>query len=154
MSENRTPRVLVVNDTQEVLDLFDEILGNEMGLDTVLMSYAPDELQRISEQSPDLVIVDFVIGGREYEGWQLIQKLRMNRGTEKIPIIACTAATQQVRESEGWLTEQAIDVVLKPFTVGQLEAAVRRALKLAADGGSGDGRESTQARHAASSGTS
>ena len=154
MSENRTPRVLVVNDTQEVLDLFEEILRNEMGLDTVLMSYAPDELQRISEQSPDLVIVDFVIGGREYEGWQLIQKLRMNRSTEKIPIIACTAATQQVRESEGWLTEQAIDVVLKPFTVGQLEAAVQRALRLAPEGPSGNGRESPQAPGAASPATS
>ena len=124
-------KVLVVNDTQEVLELFADILGSEgMGLETVLLSYAPDELQRITEHDPDLVIVDFVIGSREYEGWQLIQKMRMHRSTEAIPIIACTGATQQVRESEGYLTEQGIAVVLKPFTVDQLEAAVRRALGL------------------------
>ena len=97
----RAKRVLVVNDTQEILELFDAVLRDEMGLDTVLMSYAPDELSRIVEHEPDLVIVDFVLGGREFEGWQLLQKLRMNRSTEHIPIIACTAATTVVRETEG-----------------------------------------------------
>jgi DNA-binding NtrC family response regulator len=126
----RGRRVLVVNDTQEILDLFDAILGDEMGMETVLLSYAPDELDRIVEAAPDLVVVDFVLGGREFEGWQLIQKLRMNRRTEAIPVIACTGATQFVREAEGWLTEQNIATLLKPFTVSQLEHAVHRALDL------------------------
>src|SRR5918997_1102086 len=93
VNENGKPRVLVVNDTPEILDLFEALLGEGMGLEPILMSYAPDEMRRIVEARPDLVIVDFVIGGREYEGWQLIQKLRMNPETQTIPIIACTAAT-------------------------------------------------------------
>ena len=124
------PRVLVVNDTQEILDLFEAILEDEMGFETTLLSYAPDELTRIVDAEPDLVIVDFVMGGRELEGWQLLQKLRMRRETEAIPVIACTGATQFVRESEGWLTEQKVGILLKPFTVRQLEQAVRRALDL------------------------
>jgi CheY-like chemotaxis protein len=127
VSKTKRAKVLVVNDTQEILELFDAIL-DEMGLESVLMSYAPDELQRIVDHQPDLVIIDFVLGGREFEGWQLIQKLRMNRRTAQIPIVACTAATQQVREAEGYLTEQGIAVVMKPFTVDQLETAIRRAL--------------------------
>lgn len=127
-SSDRRPHVLVVNDTQEILDLFEAILGDEMGFQTTLLSYAPDELTRVVEAEPDLVIVDFVMGGRELEGWQLLQKLRMRRETEAIPIIACTGATQFVREAEGWLTEQKVAILLKPFTVRQLEQAVRRAL--------------------------
>lgn len=125
---NKRAKILVVNDTQEILELFEELLGNEMGFEVALMSYAPDELQRITEQEPDLVIIDFVMGTREFEGWQLVQKLRMRRETQNIPLIACTAATQLVRDSEGYLTEQGIGVVLKPFTLDQLESAVRKAL--------------------------
>ena len=39
-----------------------------------------------------------------------------------------------MRESEAYLLEQGIEVVLKPFTIDQLESAVQRALKLAGEG--------------------
>jgi CheY-like chemotaxis protein len=133
---NAKPRVVVINDTEEILELFDDILS-EMGCEVVLMSYAPDDLRRIENEKPDLVVIDFVLGGREFMGWQLLQKLRMNRDTQEVPIIACTAAAQQVREQEGYLLEQGISVVLKPFNVEQLEGAVRKALPQLASGDSG-----------------
>jgi CheY-like chemotaxis protein len=120
----------VINDTKEILELFRDILEVEMGHEVTLMSFAPDELTRIAEELPDLIIVDFVIGDREMDGWQLLQKLRMFRPTAGIPVVACTAAVRQVRESEAYLLEQGIEVVLKPFSVDQLEGAVRRALGL------------------------
>jgi DNA-binding NtrC family response regulator len=123
-------RILVINDTKEILELFRDVLEREMGHEVILMSFAPDELNRIVEAEPDLIIVDFVIGDREMEGWQLLQKLRMHRDTASIPVVACTAALKQVRESEAYLLEQGIEVVLKPFTIDQLEGAVERALKL------------------------
>ena len=129
MSKKSATHILVINDTQEILELFEEIL-TAMGHEVTLLSYAPDELRQIEEADPDLVIVDFVIGGREMEGWQLLQKMRMNRSTQQIPIIACTAAQQAVREQEGYLTQQGIAIVLKPFNVVQLENAVRMALKV------------------------
>ena len=128
-------RILIINDTKEILELFRDILGPDgMGFDVTLMSYAPDELSRIVAEKPDLVVVDFVIGDREMLGWQLLQKLRMSRETAEIPIIACTAAAKQVRESEAYLVDQGIEVVLKPFTIAQLEHAVRNALKLDEEG--------------------
>ena len=124
-------RILIINDTKEILELFRDILGPDgMGFDVTLMSYAPDELSRIVAEKPDLVVVDFVIGDREMLGWQL----RMSRETAEIPIIACTAAAKQVRESEAYLVDQGIEVVLKPFTIAQLEHAVRNALKLDEEG--------------------
>ena len=125
-------RVLVINDTKEILELFRDVLEGELGHEVILMSFAPDELNRIVEAKPDLVVIDFVIGDREMEGWQLLQKMRMHRDTAAIPVVACTAAVRQVRESEAYLLEQGIEVVLKPFTIDQLEAAVHRALQLGA----------------------
>jgi len=46
-----------------------------------------------------------------------------------IPIVICTAANADVREQEGWLTAQAIKVVLKPFRIEDLETALTKALK-------------------------
>ena len=126
MAEHK--RVLVINDTKEILELFRDVLEREMGHEVILMSFAPDELARIVEQKPDLVIVDFMIGEREMEGWQLLQKMRMHPSTADLPIVACTAAVKQVRETEAYLLEQGIEVVLKPFTIDQLESAVGRAL--------------------------
>jgi CheY-like chemotaxis protein len=122
-------RILVINDTKEILELFRDVLEREMGHEVTLMSFAPDELARIVEQRPDLVIIDFMIGEREMEGWQLLQKMRMHRDTAGIPVVVCTAAVKQVRESEAYLLEQGVEAVLKPFTIDQLEGAVRRALE-------------------------
>lgn len=119
-------RVLVVNDTQEILDLFVEILG-EFGFEQVeLMSYAPRELERIRELRPDLVILDLIFGDGEASGWQLLQKLRMDSTMANTPVIVCTADVRAAKEREGYLTEQGVTLVLKPFRVDQLEDAVRR----------------------------
>ena len=122
-------RVLVVNDTQEILELFHDIL-EPMGFDVVLMSYAPRELDRVREVAPDLIVLDFLMGEREPLGWQLLQKLKMDRRLDSIPIVVCTAAVRAVAEQQGYLTEQGVLVVLKPFNVDQLEEAVRRAASL------------------------
>ena len=71
-----------------------------------------------------------MLGPTELQGWALLQKIRMSPPTEEIPVIVCTAATNWVREQEGWLAANAIKVVLKPFKVGHLEHAIRQALDL------------------------
>jgi CheY-like chemotaxis protein len=120
-------RVLVVNDTQEILELFDDLLG-ELGIDVVTMSYAPRELERIRDVAPDLIVLDFVFGDKETLGWQLLQKLKMDRSLESVPVVICTAAAKMVEELQGYLTEQGVLVILKPFNVDQLEEAVTAAL--------------------------
>jgi CheY-like chemotaxis protein len=119
--------VVVVNDTQEILDLFEDIITG-LGLRVTKMTYAPTDGKEIAELNPDLCIVDFVIGGREFEGWQLIQKLRMMPATERMPIIACTGAVREVREMEGTLAEKNVRVLFKPFSASDLERLVTEAL--------------------------
>jgi CheY-like chemotaxis protein len=115
--------ILVVNDTEEILDLFRTIL-EELGHRVTAWSFSPDDLSKVTEIRPDLVILDLMMGPTELQGWALLQKMRMHPPTEDIPVIICTAATNWVREQEGWLAANGVKVVLKPFKVNDLERAV------------------------------
>ena len=121
--------ILVVNDTEEILDLFRSITEG-MGHRMTAWSFSPDDLATVTELQPDLVILDLMLGPTELQGWALLQKMRMSPPTEDIPVIVCTAATNWVREQEGWLAANAVKVVLKPFKVVELERAIERALDM------------------------
>jgi CheY-like chemotaxis protein len=110
--------ILVVNDTQEILDLFRDILEEE-GYRVSLSTFTFRELDEIITLKPDLIILDFLIGGEDY-GWQLLQKMKMNRATATIPTIVCTAAVHLVRHLEGHLKAKGVGVVLKPFDIDDL----------------------------------
>jgi len=118
--------ILVINDTQEVLEVMRDLLEDE-GYRVTLHSDAIRDIQRIREIAPDMVILDHLMGDEEY-GWQIIQKLRLDRDLAQLPIIVCTAAARMVRELEGHLKAKGITVVLKPFDIDDLLNAVRAAL--------------------------
>jgi len=128
-SGQQARHILVVNDTEEILDLFRDILEG-MGHRMTAWSYSPDDLAKVTEILPDLIILDLMLGPTELQGWALLQKIRMSPPTEDIPVIVCTAATNWVREQEGWLAANAVKVVLKPFKVAHLEHAIEQALDL------------------------
>ena len=130
-SEGKSQHILVVNDTEEILDLFRDIIEG-MGHRMTAWSFSPDDLAKVTEVEPDLVILDLMLGPTELQGWALLQKLRMSPPTQDVPVIVCTAATNWVREQEGWLAANAVKVVLKPFKVEHLEHAIRQALDLPA----------------------
>jgi DNA-binding response OmpR family regulator len=118
--------ILVINDTQEILDLFREILEDE-GYRVSLYSSTFNDVRQIIELAPDLVILDLMIGG-EKEGWQLLQKMKMARKTADIPTIVCTAAVQTAREMEGHLRSKNVGLVLKPFDIDELVTEVHKYL--------------------------
>ena len=122
-------RILVINDTQEILDLFNDLLSGE-GYEVVLYSQAIQDMSEIERLKPDLIIVDYIFGG-EKNGWQMVQKLRMRRATAKIPLIICTAAVREVREIEGFLRMKGITLVAKPFDIDDLLEAVQTSLQTA-----------------------
>jgi DNA-binding response OmpR family regulator len=119
-------RILVVNDTQEILEAFRDILEDE-GYEPLLYSYAITNLKDIERVNPDLIILDYIFGGEKL-GWQMLQLLKMHRSTAGIPVIVCTAATREVREIDGYLTAHDIQLVAKPFDIDDLLDAVRQAL--------------------------
>lgn len=122
---------MVINDTQEILELFRDILTDE-GYKVDIYSYGIRDIAEVLRVQPDLIILDYLIGA-EQVGWQLLQKLKMTRATAKIPVIVCTAAVKQVQEIEGWLIAKGIAVVPKPFDIDDLLGAVKKALELTPD---------------------
>ncbi|HEV2128998.1 MAG TPA: response regulator [Thermomicrobiales bacterium] len=125
--QHRPAHILVINDTKEILELFRELLEDE-GYRVSLSSFAVNDLDEVVALAPDLVILDFIIGGEE-QGWQMLQKMRMDRRTARVPIIVCSAARNLVREIEGHLFAKNIGIVLKPFDIDELVAEVRRRLE-------------------------
>lgn len=120
------PVILVINDTQEILDLFREILEEE-GCEVHLSSFSTQQIDTITQLHPDLVILDLIFE-REYVGWQTLQKMKMRRETATIPVIVCTAEVKKVQEIEGYLAEKGVGLVLKPFDIDDLTSQVRRLL--------------------------
>ena len=139
-AERTRPLALVVNDTQEILDLFRDILSEE-GFDVVLHSYAPKELETVLEIDPNVVILDFLIGD-EAQGWQFLQKMKMHRQTENIPCVVCTGAVNLVKELEGHLAIKNVGIVIKPFDIDDLMATLRMTmgseLTISPNGNGGD----------------
>jgi DNA-binding response OmpR family regulator len=120
-------RVMVVNDTPEILDLFRVLLEDEAGYEVALYSYAVMDMREVEGIAPDLIILDYIFA-REGLGWQMLQKLKMDRKTATIPVIICTAATKEVQEIEGYLQAQGVRVVPKPFDIDTLLDTVKLAL--------------------------
>ena len=121
-------RILVVNDTQEILELFRMLLEEEEGYDVVLSGFPIQQVKEIEHIKPDLIILDLVLGD-EKTGMQMLQMLKMQRSTAAIPVLVCTAALQIVREQEGYLVSQGVHVVYKPFEIDDLLANVKQLLE-------------------------
>ncbi|HLX58575.1 MAG TPA: response regulator [Ktedonobacteraceae bacterium] len=120
-------RILVVNDTQEILELFRMLLEEEEGYDVVLSGFPIQQVNEIEKIEPDLIILDLVFG-EEKTGLQMLQMLKMKRSTATIPVIVCTAALDLVREQEGYLVSQGVHVVFKPFDIDHLLTNIKQLL--------------------------
>ena len=121
-------RILVVNDTQEILDLFRDLL-EDAGYEVALLSYAPRELAEVQRIKPDLIILDLIFGSEQL-GMQLLDKLKLKRETSTIPVIICSAATNEMRDIEGYLAAHGVAVLPKPFDIDVLLETIKLALKL------------------------
>ncbi len=119
--------ILVVNDTQDILEIFRLLLEDE-GYKVTLSSFPLQKTSEIKKIAPDLIILD-VIFGEERLGWQMLQLLKMQPATAIIPVIICTAAEKAVREMEGYLVSKNVLVVYKPFELEDLLRSVKQALQ-------------------------
>jgi len=115
-------KILVINDTQEILQLFADILTGE-GYEVALHSYSTRDIDLVKRVAPDLIISDHPPTD-EKQAWQFLQKLKMVRETASIPVVLCTTNSKTVVEGEGHLAAKGVIVVLKPFDIDDLLNAV------------------------------
>jgi len=119
-ADGRQPHILVVNDTQEILDLLQELLEDE-GY-RVTTSLALLGLDKVKALAPDVIVQDLLFEGTQELGWKFLTLVRLDPELARIPLILCTAAVRTVNDPEmaEQLDRQGIRVVLKPFTIENL----------------------------------
>ena len=119
-ADGRQPHVLIINDTQEILDLMAELLEEE-GY-RVTTSLALLDLAKVKALAPDVIVQDLLFEGTQELGWKFLTLVRLDPALARVPLILCTAAVRTVNDPEmaEQLNRQGIRVVLKPFTIDDL----------------------------------
>src|SRR5918998_3098004 len=119
-ADGRQPHILIINDTQEILDLLQELLEDE-GY-RVTTSLALLDITRVKALAPDVIVQDLLFEGTQELGWKFLTLVRLDPELARIPLVLCTAAVRTVTNPEmaEQLNRQGIRVVLKPFTIEDL----------------------------------
>jgi two-component system response regulator MprA len=119
-------RILIIEDSAEVISLLERVLG-EHGYDVTAAMDGESGLARALEQIPDLVILDLGLPGRD--GLQVTAELR-RRGITA-PVLMLTARGEVADRISG-LEAGADDYLAKPFDAEELLARVRALLRRSA----------------------
>jgi CheY-like chemotaxis protein len=127
-ADGRQPHILIINDTQEILDLMAELLEDE-GY-RVTTSLALLDISKVKTLAPAIIVQDLLFEGLQETGWKFLTLVRLDPELARIPIILCTAAVRTVNDPE--MAEQldrlAVRIVLKPFLIEDLLSAIAGAL--------------------------
>ncbi len=123
MSEAK-PHIAVVNDDTVFLHLMEELLRAEADCNVSTCFSGSEGYKFVRDLQPDLVILDLVFGPAE-EGWRTLDLLTLDPTTRHIPVIVCSAATQQLHKHEDWLRRFDVEVLPKPFDLEVLLEKVR-----------------------------
>jgi len=127
------PRLLVIDDDQELCAMLAEYLGPE-GFLTSTASTGPEGLQALARSSVDLVILDVMLP--QLSGFEVLRRIR---AFSRVPVIMLTARGEEVDRIVG-LEIGADDYLAKPFSPRELVARIRAVLRRVpgeAAGGSG-----------------
>lgn len=119
-------KILIVEDSAEVVSLLERVLG-EHGYEVSAALDGETGLLRALEESPDLVILDLGLPGRD--GLQIASELRRRGATA--PVLMLTARGSIADRVSG-LDAGADDYLAKPFDAEELLARVRALLRRSA----------------------
>ncbi|MCK5312440.1 MAG: response regulator, partial [Desulfobacteraceae bacterium] len=117
--------VLIVDDTEENVDILVEALGNDY--DVSVAMDGESALEYIHEHQPVLILLDIMMPGMD--GYEVCRKLKQDTTTKEIPIIFLTALAKEQDEAKG-LALGAVDYITKPFSSHLVKARVRNQLEL------------------------
>ncbi len=125
-SMRRSSTILVVDDEQNIRDLFSSLLA---GPDYLLLFAAngADALESAYRHIPDLVLLDIMMPGMD--GFEVCRRLRRDPRTKELPIIIVTALNDRQSRLLG-IQAGADDFISKPFDLEELDARIRSITRL------------------------
>jgi twitching motility two-component system response regulator PilH len=105
------PRVMVVDDDASIIDMI------RMSLDGIAEVVAATDgmsaIEKLVKYQPDILIIDIMLP--RMNGFQLTQSLRANRAFARLPIMMCSAKSQE-RDVQFAKRVGANDYLAKPFS--------------------------------------
>ena len=120
---SQRPRISVVNDNPEFLDLMAAILAEDAGYDVSLFDGEHTTVDEIAASDPQLLIVDLLLGGAS--GWEIVTLARADGRLADIPVLICSADVTGLRDRAEELERVGnVHVLRKPFGVDELTDAV------------------------------
>ena len=113
--------VLVVDDSKTELMFMTNLLQKN-GLSVRTAEGADEALRRLSEEKPDLILMDVVMPGQN--GFQLTRAIHRTPAYAGIPIILCTSKSLETDRVWG-LRQGAVDYVTKPVNAAELLVKIK-----------------------------
>jgi DNA-binding response OmpR family regulator len=119
-------RVLIVEDEQDIAGLIKHSLERAGDVRAEIVGTGAAALKAVMEEPPDLILLDLNLPF--LDGIEVFRILRNRPATAGIPVVMLTARTSETDRVTG-LELGAEDYITKPFSLRELVARVRSALR-------------------------
>jgi signal transduction histidine kinase/ActR/RegA family two-component response regulator len=120
------PRIVLADDNADMRAYMQRLLSDQFEVEAVANGLLA--LQAVHARTPDLVLTDVMMP--ELNGFQLLQALKTDPGTARIPVIMISARAGEEAVIEG-VQAGADDYLVKPFSARELLARVTTQIKTA-----------------------
>ena len=113
-------KVLVVDDSKTELMYMTDLLQKK-GMQVRTAENADEAMRRLSEERPDLILMDVVMPGKN--GFQLTRSISRDPKYADVPIIICTSKDQETDRVWG-MRQGARGYITKPVDPTELQAKI------------------------------
>jgi len=122
------PRITVVNDNPDFLELMHALLEEGSGYDVTTIDVDTiDDVEPVRNSQPDLLIIDLRWRRDGLAGWDILLAVRADAELRELPIILCTGDLRGLEEhAEEIAQDPKVETLPKPFQVKEMENLVRR----------------------------
>ena len=122
-------RILVIEDESNIQELIKYNLEKN-GYKVILSDNGTAGLNEALANVPDLILLDLMLPG--LDGLEVCKRLRADKRTKKVPIFMLTAKSEELDKVLG-LELGADDYITKPFSIKELIARIRAAMRRVED---------------------
>lgn len=127
------PRILIADDNSDMRQYLARLLAEHYTIETVPDGQAAIQVAR--ERPPNLILSDVMMP--VMDGFQLLQAIREDERTRRIPVVLLSARAGEESRVEG-MRAGADDYVIKPFSARELLARISARLEIARLQGEGE----------------
>jgi twitching motility two-component system response regulator PilH len=114
-------KILLVDDSKTELHHLSDVLGKR-GFQVRTAENADEAMRRLSEDKPDLILMDVVMPGQN--GFQLTRTITRDPRWSEVPVIMCTSKNQETDKVWG-MRQGARDYIVKPVNTDELVTKIK-----------------------------